>query len=159
LISLLASSRRFILYLAILSVLVIQQKETPSALWVKQERELVSYQGIQEIDSMPRGSRVMYFNFDNWAGDAYLISLSGLQFESYTGHLIGQEQFKTQTYMPSESFSSRSFYTDEKNALCVGQRILGNSGQIRTRDIDLKSKLLEWCGEGPFPRVVLYSSD
>jgi len=137
---------------------LISQIDNPKPIWDKESREVVSYEGIADIDKRGLEARIMYFNFDNWLSDAYLISLSGLQFESYTGHEVGPKRFTTTTFMPSDSFSGRNFYTDERNALCVGQSFIGSGGEIITRDKSLESKLRDWCGKGPFPSVKVYNN-
>jgi hypothetical protein len=132
---------------------------SPKPMWDYETRAITSYDGIKSILRQTENDRFMYFNYDNLAGDAYLNTLSGLQFESYTGHDLGGDFFNSTFFMPNDSFSSRSFYTTEENALCTGQRIIGISGKIITRDHSLQAKLLNWCGEGPFPEVIIVDSD
>jgi hypothetical protein len=129
----------------------------PSAIWNTESRRLVSYEGIEEIIARD-GERVMFINYDSWLGDSYLNQLSGLQFESYTGHDVGGQKFVTTFYMPSESFSSGKFYTTEQNALCRGQEIVGTTGVIITSDRDIPAKLVSLCGPGSFPRVEFRSN-
>jgi hypothetical protein len=125
----------------------------PSALWNLETRSLTPYFGIERVLSQFEGERVMYFEFSTWPGDAYLNSLSGLQFESYTGHDLGGQFYKSSYYMPQDSFASRSYYTTEQNALCVGQSLIGPAGTIFTSNPLLGEKLISLCGKGPFPKV------
>ncbi len=124
----------------------------PSAIWNSDNRKLVSYDGIEEI-SARNGERVMFINYDSWLGDSYLNQLSGLQFESYTGHDLGGKKFATTFYMPAESFASGKFYTTEQNALCRGQELVGTTGLIITSDRGIPDKLVTLCGPQTFPRV------
>jgi hypothetical protein len=127
----------------------------PIALWNLEARSMTPYEGIERVLSQPEGKRVMYFEFGTWPGDAYLNSLSGLQFESYTGHDLGGRFYKSSFYMPQDSFTSRSYYTTEQNALCVGQSLIGTNGVIYTSNPLLGEKLISLCGRGPFPQVVV----
>ncbi len=157
LVALVNRSKYYFVILSILAALVTIETTNANGVWSSSERSLVSYTAIHEIDNLTKNDRVMYFNFDNWLGDAYLISLAGLQFESYSGHPVGKLEYVTTTFMPSNSFAGRNFYTDERNALCVGQSFIGVGGEIRTRDKELGSKLQNWCGNGPFPKVKVYA--
>lgn len=134
---------------------------TPSPLWNISARQMVSYEGIEKIISMKDGDKFMFLNYGNWPGDAYLNSLSGLNFESYPGHFIpGQQFYKATTFMPEGSFSSRFFYTTERSALCTGQSILGESGLIFTSDTGLETKLKTWChSKRGYPKVVLVETN
>ena len=147
------ASRRFAL-LAIMGCLCAIPLDMEHALAFGEDRRMVSYDGIRRVMGSPRSQPLMFYHYSSWASDAYLNSIAGLHWENYDGHPGQGPHRKSPGFMPTESFAGRAWYTSPKDTLCDGQKYLGSSGLILTRDEDLRAQRLQWC-DGPAQIVVV----